>query len=1192
MLFGAALLLAFMLALCCAAEEEEEPIFGMGRRHYFGEGRLDIKYVTPSPEDELATPHIDWADPYISGPVKVFAVPSVMEGRTLIELMQRLSMEVDAVTIDPAWDVNKWTMSFGEAYGARSEQNEDGSLDYSLTYKYLEEDLTSDRTWEVMVTHGIVGWEHLPQAVREAVMRRVRDGMGLVIVGPLGLPGDDSLRELSPLLPTSPETENPVPGGHRGRQAGLPGEWTAEGEHYITAGIPLDTLPGEHLRHQRYTAAPKSQVLATAGGDPVVAVRQVGKGRVVAFGYQNYGLAPFVTWDAYGEVGDSWWETWYSLLIRAIVWAARREPQVCLADLRLEPGSASAEDEAPVQFSAAISGKLPARAGIAWQVRDDDGAIALTGEEPLTGETASFAIPVAALAGGRHLLDVFLLSDGKRVDWATLPLSVMSPVSVTAVAAEPAVVTEDRPVKATVSLSGPLPSGAKLVVELVDNYQRVLARDTNAAFSDDGRTAVASLASDDLLTHIGWVRAAVQVGDRMLSRSQVRVDFATPERLRTWDDYEVNVPFYGPQNYYHWMPLLDRQFRRCGVTWLMEPERNFRFTVLAQVTGLGVYHYNRKPFDEQMAAYWRTGDRKYLERKPCLHRDWRQTAARELKEKMAPYLKYRPFHYYIYDEPSLTSYTRAFEFCFTPETRAAFREWLSSQYGTLEALNEEWGTSHQAWDEIEPVTADEAREKDLIPAWVDFRRFMDTTLAEAFKYTQQVVDELDPGALTLVGGTQRPTPFDGTDWWLMSHAIGILEPYFGIPEFHSFNPDLPIIQACGYQDAGPELEEELWRRALQGQKGATIFWNYTMLDPDLALNSQGTAMQRAFGALRGDGIARLLLGARRDHCRVAFLYSQPSMLASWIQDGDVRAGRSEAARRAARCYRAWAAALRRSGLQYHCISYQQLAENGLSRDEFDLLVLPPVVAMSDAEAEHIRRFIASGGVVISDCEAGAYDEHGKPRSSPALGETDGMLITPLPTDGNDIVSAAAAGLSQAVDKAGIRPPAQVSPGSPELVRFTDGEAEYLGIAYAPAEPHHIVFQRKAHVYDVREGRYLGEVDRIDVRPERTRVALYALLPEPVTAVTVEPAGPATRGAEMSYRVAVNAEAGSYRHVFAVHVYGPDGEVRHMYGRNLDAPQGSAEGVLRFAWNDPVGEWRLVVRDAATGVTGETRFNLE
>jgi len=55
----------------------------------------------------------------------------VGEGRTLVELAQRLSLDLTTVSIDPDWDVNKWTMAFGDDYGARAEKG-----DLKLVYSY------------------------------------------------------------------------------------------------------------------------------------------------------------------------------------------------------------------------------------------------------------------------------------------------------------------------------------------------------------------------------------------------------------------------------------------------------------------------------------------------------------------------------------------------------------------------------------------------------------------------------------------------------------------------------------------------------------------------------------------------------------------------------------------------------------------------------------------------------------------------------------------------------------------------------------------------------------------------------------------------------------------------------------------------------------------------------------------------
>ena len=91
---------------------------GMGDRKG-GTARFEKPYTL-----DIETPHVPWAKPLPGGPIRLLAVPSVQEGRTLVELAQRIDLDLTTVTIDPAWDNNKWTMSFEDDYGARAERGD------------------------------------------------------------------------------------------------------------------------------------------------------------------------------------------------------------------------------------------------------------------------------------------------------------------------------------------------------------------------------------------------------------------------------------------------------------------------------------------------------------------------------------------------------------------------------------------------------------------------------------------------------------------------------------------------------------------------------------------------------------------------------------------------------------------------------------------------------------------------------------------------------------------------------------------------------------------------------------------------------------------------------------------------------------------------------------------------------------
>jgi hypothetical protein len=77
--------------------------------------RLDVPFTL-----SVSTPHVPWGKPSPGAPLRAFVVPSVSEGRTLVELAQRMSLTFDTVMIDEAWDVNTWTVGTDQDYESRN----------------------------------------------------------------------------------------------------------------------------------------------------------------------------------------------------------------------------------------------------------------------------------------------------------------------------------------------------------------------------------------------------------------------------------------------------------------------------------------------------------------------------------------------------------------------------------------------------------------------------------------------------------------------------------------------------------------------------------------------------------------------------------------------------------------------------------------------------------------------------------------------------------------------------------------------------------------------------------------------------------------------------------------------------------------------------------------------------------------
>ncbi|HSD66809.1 MAG TPA: hypothetical protein VLF95_08920, partial [Vicinamibacteria bacterium] len=302
--------------------------------------RHDIPFST-----EVETPHVPWANKLPGGPIRGFFVPPVTEGRDMVELMQRLSLEPTTVTIDRSWDVNCW--GIGDWYDGDHVLRGDRD-DFRIVYGYVEEELLSGKPFEVLVLPGLNGWSRYTRKTRDAVLRRVREGAGLVLLHPFvgdvkGHPflgdekeGDERLWEISPLVGVPDDRVSDRGYPELNRDAIAEGQWRAR-PHPITEGLDLDLVPSGARGGRFYRYEAKGDVAIEAAGLPVVATRAYGRGRVVAFATVGDGLIPEAVDPVKTRTYWDYWEYQYSLAARAILWAARGEGPVRFRTLRVTP---------------------------------------------------------------------------------------------------------------------------------------------------------------------------------------------------------------------------------------------------------------------------------------------------------------------------------------------------------------------------------------------------------------------------------------------------------------------------------------------------------------------------------------------------------------------------------------------------------------------------------------------------------------------------------------------------------------------------------------------------------------------------------------------------------------------------------------------------------------------------------------
>ena len=335
-------------------------------------GALEAEQVTYlSPEQRKDAPYSDvvktpvaWqVRPLSGGPLKVFAIPSISYGRELVELAERLDMTSGVVTWDRAWDNNTWGL--GDHYGLRGHR-----FDFKDVQNYLSMELAGPNKYDVYVIRTPVGWKWFPKAAREALLQRVKDGAGLVLVQPFV--GDATfdaadLWSISALTDCKTDTMA-EPGGHmkvaaEGLVAGQ--AWkAADPEHYIAKGLPLDLLPFKAMSYQQYKVAPDARViLQSEQGDPIAAVRPFGKGRVVTLAYRAFDMTPQIDQPSGSPppVDYAYWEVEYALIARCALWAAGRETPVNLPAEFLRQARAQKDNPLLLEVQETIAAGEPAR---------------------------------------------------------------------------------------------------------------------------------------------------------------------------------------------------------------------------------------------------------------------------------------------------------------------------------------------------------------------------------------------------------------------------------------------------------------------------------------------------------------------------------------------------------------------------------------------------------------------------------------------------------------------------------------------------------------------------------------------------------------------------------------------------------------------------------------------------------------
>jgi len=1082
--------------------------------------------------DYLETPHVAWAKPLEGETLRIFCSwGELADNRMVNELMERVDARVDTVTM-ASGDGIKWGLG-GVLCDTRTQRDIDEGV---------KEYLGGDRPYDVIVLGGLSFPNHIGDAIGLRILERVRNGAGLVFGGLSGM--SKSFAEAIPV-------KRAFGNGHE--------NWSLKtaGYHPLTSGLPIDQMAAGITKY--IGVRPEAQVLASAGTDgtganatenPAIVTATLGKGRIVVLG----GLPD-------GEEGQA-------LMAKAILWAAGREPTLRLTTLKTDKASY------PYGVLPKVTLQCASEVGGAFEVvlSCDDGW-AKTNAMTVAGRTGllEVALPVPPVVG-THRVDVLISRNGKRVNFGCVKF-VVEPVQADLAihldaAADGAwgcpvykyggvIAGQARPV-----------AGYESVAELVDLHGRVLDRKTPDA---QGRFSLAA-------THTDRPRATVRVrisrAGLLAQETSAPVAIGMSTESLAWD--EMQVLLYGNANNDPRGRVILDACDPWGSGDLLRP-------YIWVGVPCGIAEVDTGAWNALQREYGKTKDIHLLYRVPCINSSSYVSLVQEICRKRASAVG--ALAYLNGDEQSFTSYTREFDFCFSPDCLREFRRHLADKYGAIAKLNAIWQTQYAGFDTIvPPLTADARKDAKLLPAWNDFRLFNNLTFAKGYRMILDELRKYDPTARLGISGSQGPAAFGGYDYTLLMQNFDMLMEYPDWEDLQlAINPRAKLAPAVGYSGDYPNLKCRVWNMLALGGAGVSYYEAGAGIYPTLRMASGFHGMADAMAQVRPTGISKLIMSAERACDPVAVYYSHESINAGCMGlGGDVAAGQR------------WLSALH-AGTTFQG-TYLTRGKLLAGAPGLRVLALPRISSLGDAEIEALRGFMDKGGFVLGDDTLGVVDQYLRRR-------TDAAALTALRRHANYVplehVSGPAALDRFLRERAKLTPASDVSrddgaaPGV-RIATFRSGAQTYLVTgANGGAKPLHLTLAGadKSWIYDSRTGVLLGQ-GKVGFEVPPAESAVLARLPYRVSGIDLRVPATAVKGAELAISAAVKADGAPGPHVFAFTVVDPAGETAIPARWRVAAKAGNADTTFFVPFNARTGTWRIEVRDAATGIRNTASLTVE
>ncbi|WP_393062242.1 beta-galactosidase [Streptomyces sp. LN549] len=357
--------------------------------------------------------------------------------------------------------------------------------------------------------------------------------------------------------------------------------------------------------------------------------------------------------------------------------------------------------------------------------------------------------------------------------------------------------------------------------------------------------------------------------------------------------------------------------------------------------------------------------------------------------------------------------------CYCDNCAAAFRTWLQGRHGSLDALNEAWGTTfwgqlYGDWDEITPprttpTVCNPAQQ-------LDFQRFADAQARANFCAERDILHRLSPGVPVTTNFMVAPSQCEGVDYWAWGAEVDLVSnDHYLVTDGRRTHVNLALTadltrsvaggapwlilehstSGVSWQQHNPaKAPGEMARNSLghvaRGSEGAMFFqWRQSRSGAEkfhsamLPHGGTGTRVWREvtdLGRRVGD-----LAGLRTTRTRadVAMVWSWESW---WAQKLEWRPSQDLDARER---LDAFYEALYDRNLTVDFFPPSGLGD--LDPERYPLLVVPQLYAAPAGIAADLERYVSRGGTLLVSFFSGIVDENDTVHPGPVPGALRDVL---------------------------------------------------------------------------------------------------------------------------------------------------------------------------------------------------------